>query len=161
MRAARPGPLAALAVAALAVVLSGCGTGAPAPTPTSPAASPSPAAASTSPPSASPSPAQSPTAPGSGIAGTVAAGPTCPVEQVGKACPPAPVTATVEARIGARIVGSARTSATGTYRMAVPPGSYSVVVVGSGPFPRCPDTPATVSPGAVTTVNIRCDTGIR
>lgn len=91
----------------------------------------------------------------------MAAGPTCPVEQVGKPCPPAPVRATVEARIGARTVGSGQTSATGMYTFAVPPGSYTLVVVGSGPFPRCPDTPAQVSPGAVTAVNILCDTGIR
>ncbi|HEU5002871.1 MAG TPA: hypothetical protein VFW71_08840 [Actinomycetota bacterium] len=107
--------------------------------------------------SASASPAVS-----SGIRGTVSAGPTCPVERVGSPCPPAPVVGRVEARTGsATVVASAQTSATGTYSLSVAPGSYTLVVVVPGTFPRCPDTAAVVAPGALTTVNIVCDTGIR
>lgn len=146
---------------ALLLVTSACGRQGPAPG----GASPGPSAAVSS-PAPGPSPTPSPTAPpalgGRGtIQGTVTAGPTCPVERVGQPCPPVPVVSRVEARLGGASVASSQTSATGAFSMAVPPGTYTVVVIGSGPFPRCPETPAVVAAGAVTTANVMCDTGIR
>jgi hypothetical protein len=100
--------------------------------------------------------------PFSGVRGTVAAGPTCPVERIDHPCPPSPVHAEIDARdAGGRTAASTRTASDGTYALAVPAGSYTLVVVTGAMFPRCPETPAVVAPGAVTTSNITCDTGIR
>jgi hypothetical protein len=45
--------------------------------------------------------------------------------------------------------------------MGLAAGSYTLVVVTPSGFPRCPDTPVTVQPGAPTHADISCDTGIR
>lgn len=96
------------------------------------------------------------------VEGVVLAGPTCPVEQLGQSCPPVPVAGTVVAIDGdGSTIATTETDATGHYSIELAPGDYTLRVVVVGPFPSCPDTPVTVRPGAPTTANIDCDTGIR
>jgi hypothetical protein len=72
----------------------------------------------------------------SGIAGTVVAGPGCPVGQEGTPCPGQPVRARLSVRVGpsdkrvpgARgvVVAKGRSNDEGRFRIAVPPGDYVV-----------------------------------
>ena len=97
----------------------------------------------------------------SGVAGTVSAAPTCPVEVAARPCPPRPVSAEIDVRDGnGGTVAETESSSDGRYRVTVPPGSYTLVVV-TGTFPRCPDTPVSVQAGVSARVDIICDTGIR
>jgi hypothetical protein len=98
----------------------------------------------------------------SGVNGTVTAGPTCPVEQVGHPCPPRPVSAGIRAQ-SARggVVARTHSDANGHYAMALRPGRYTLVVQTGSQFPRCPATPVTVPRNGTVTADISCDTGIR
>jgi len=114
--------------------------------------------------SGSPAPASSATA-ASGIRGKATAGPVCPVERVppDAACQPRPVigaVVVVEDASG-REVGRATTGSDGTYRVAVPPGTYTVrpektVGIMRAPAPQ----PVTVTKG-LTVLDLAYDTGIR
>lgn len=97
------------------------------------------------------------------ISGLVTAGPTCPVEQAGKPCPPAPVHGTVVALAARGVqIQSAGTEADGHYALTLSPGRYTFVVQNTGGvFPRCPSTPVTVLSGPPVQMDITCDTGIR
>jgi hypothetical protein len=92
----------------------------------------------------------------------VSAGPTCPVERVDSPCPPRPLSAEIDARdASGHLAGSTHSGSDGQYRLALPPGTYTLAVASAGPFPRCPTPTATVVPGGLATVDISCDTGIR
>ena len=97
-----------------------------------------------------------------GVRGQITAGPTCPVQRADQPCPPNPVAGRVDALDSTgHTANSAKADSTGRYAMSLPPGGYTLRVVTDGPFPRCPDTPATVTQGPPSTVDIACDTGIR
>jgi len=99
---------------------------------------------------------------GSGVlSDKVTAGTTCPVEQVGHPCSPRLVVADVQARAGTRVVASTRSGVDGSYRLAVPAGTYTVVAVTGSMFPRCAPVSVVVSVGHTTHTDITCDTGIR
>lgn len=92
----------------------------------------------------------------------MSAGPTCPVERLDSPCPPRLLTAEIDARdASGHLAGSTRSGSDGHYRLALPPGTYTLAVAATGPFPRCPTPTATVVPGSLATVDIGCDTGIR
>lgn len=92
----------------------------------------------------------------------MSAGPTCPVERVDSPCPPRPLSAEIDARDApGHLAGSARSGSDGQYRLALPPGTYTLTVVSAGTFPRCPTPTATVIAGRVAMLDIGCDTGIR
>jgi hypothetical protein len=90
-----------------------------------------------------------------GLTGVVLAGPTCPVQRVGRPCPDRPVS--VRLRAGTATFTS---DAQGRFRVSLPPGTYTIVNAGRQPFPRCRAT-ATVPPHAFVSITITCDTGIR
>ena len=146
LTARRPGRSrrsAALAVAGLLAGLGGaaCGSGAPV----------SVGGTTSVPPSEA-----------SGAYGYVTAGPSCPVERVGQPCPPRPVSARVQARDAAGSTAASTTTDTqGHYALRLLPGTYTLTVVTSAGWPRCPNTPVTVSAGAPSRADISCDTGIR
>lgn len=142
---------------------SGAGTVGPGTTVSSGTAGTTPPASSTS-TTASTTTTTAPLNPpaGPGAYGYVTAGPTCPVEQAGRPCPPRPVSAEVDARSAAGTkVASTRSDSSGRYALALPAGDYTLVVVISSGFPRCPDTPVSVRAGAPTRADISCDTEIR
>ncbi len=95
------------------------------------------------------------------VSGTLAAGPTCPVERVGSPCPNRPLQTTVliVSRFG-RVVASTRSDGQGRYVVRVAPGSY-LVVVETAVWPRCPTTRIVVEDSGPTRANVLCDTGIR
>jgi hypothetical protein len=115
------------------------------------------------PPPTLPAPTLPPPAPpGTGAYGYVTAGPTCPVERPGQPCPPRALVVTVQAedRSG-RAVAAASSDGSGRYRLALPPGSYTLIAETGSALPRCPPVPVTVGSGAPTRTDISCDTGIR
>lgn len=60
-----------------------------------------------------------------------------------------------------QVIAIANSGSDGSYAISLPPGSYTLAAVTSGPFPRCPQAAAVVPPHAVAVVDIDCDTGIR
>ena len=98
----------------------------------------------------------------SGVEGGVTAGPTCPVQRPGQSCPPAPVAGAVDALDNSgQVVASSVIGSDGAYQLSLPAGSYTLHVRHDGMYPRCPDVSAMVSDGAMTHVDISCDSGIR
>ena len=99
---------------------------------------------------------------GRGSYGIISAGPTCPVERLGQPCPPRPVIAEVVAYAGeGRTVATTQSDTNGDYRLTLAAGQYTLVVVTSNGFPRCPNTALTVTDGPPSRADISCDTGIR
>jgi hypothetical protein len=100
-------------------------------------------------------------APSGGIEGTVTAGPTCPVEIQGSPCPPGVWTGTVRATASDGSTDEAQTDDQGRYRLALDPGTYSVVPVVEGSGPPIAK-PATVTVADVMQqLDLQVDTGIR
>ena len=98
----------------------------------------------------------------SGIEGTVTVGPTCPVERLASPCPERPISrgVSVQDRSG-RQVAHFTTGADGRFRVALAPGTYTVVGDRNGILPRPIPTTATVREGQYTHVDVRYDSGIR
>jgi hypothetical protein len=97
----------------------------------------------------------------SGIFGTVTAGPTCPVEQVGSPCPPAPWVGTVLATDEAGHPTDTRTDESGNYTLTLAPGRYEVMAVTDGGPPTGQPVTIDVQSGRTTRVDLTVDTGIR
>lgn len=97
------------------------------------------------------------------VVGVVLAAPTCPADPVYHACRPRPLGhVEVQARsAGAAVKASTRTGADGHYTLQVGPGSYLLVVVTTGAFPRCPHVRVSAVSGTAIRANITCDTGLR
>lgn len=100
--------------------------------------------------------------PTGGISGTVTAGPTCPVEIAGSPCPPRVWTGTVRATGSDGTTRETQTDAEGRYRLPLPDGTYDVTPVtdGGGP-PSAAPVSVTVTAGAMQTLDLQVDTGIR
>jgi len=142
------GAITAIAGTAIAVTPGG-------PPPTS--TTPGPAASATAaPPTSTPPPGGA-----TGIAGTVMVGPTCPVERPDSPCPDRPYETRLTFWRGGSQVAEAESAADGRFFVALPPGSYTVVVAAAGPLPRCPEPVADVAAGQLTRVEVKCDSGIR
>ena len=95
------------------------------------------------------------------VSGTIMAGPTCPVEQVGSPCPNRPLRTSVLilSRSG-QVEAWARSDVHGRYSVHVAPGTYFVAVQ-TPVWPRCPATRIVVEASRPTRANLLCDTGIR
>jgi hypothetical protein len=101
---------------------------------------------------------------GSGIQGTVEAGPTCPVERLNSPCPPHPLAATVvvsDSR-GAEVTRF-HSGPDGRFKVDLSPGNYTLVgqPIGASMLPRPIPTTVTVVLGSYATVNVEYDSGIR
>jgi hypothetical protein len=100
------------------------------------------------------------------INGDVVAGPTCPVEQAGRPCPPQPVAdrqVMIETPGGAT-AATTTTDASGRFSVAVAPGSYVLQVqIVPGQIGMWQVTPGavTVTANHTTTIHLVLDTGIR
>ena len=103
------------------------------------------------------------TVPDGNVAGTVTAGPTCPVEIPGDpTCLPAPVVGSVEFLVGDEVATSALIDGDGHFASTLEVGHYTLHVnVGESPFPSCPDEQVTVIDSKRVIINVDCDTGIR
>src|SRR5207253_11193409 len=102
--------------------------------------------------------------PGTGIQGTVQAGPTCPVERINSPCPPHPLAATVVVRDGTGAeVTRFHSGSDGRFKVNLRPGTYSLLglMIGSSFLRRPIPTSVTVSAAAYTSVNVEYDSGIR
>jgi hypothetical protein len=72
------------------------------------------------------------------------------------------VVATIEARTASgSIAGTTHSDSAGQYRLALPPGGYTLSASTGGTFPRCQPAQVVVRPGGPTRADISCDTGIR
>ena len=99
---------------------------------------------------------------GSGVRGTVLAGPTCPVERAGNPCPDKPIVADVRiVRGDGSTAATTRTGADGRFSVAVAPSRYMVQATSSLAFSGCKPVDVTVPQGAYATADVSCDTGIR
>src|SRR5436309_13319961 len=70
---------------------------------------------------------------GTGIQGTVQAGPTCPVERINSPCPPRPLAATVVVRDGSGAeVTRCHSGVDGRFKVDLAPGRYTLVGLSIG-----------------------------
>jgi hypothetical protein len=100
------------------------------------------------------------------LTGDVEASPTCPVEQVGKPCPPAPVPNREVQVLDAsgKVAASTKTDVRGHFSLAIAAGEYVVkVAIVSGQIGMRQTTPGnvTITAGQTATITIVLDTGIR
>lgn len=104
-----------------------------------------------------------PTAAGSGIAGTILVGPSCPVARVDTPCPDTPFAAEITILRDGTETEYAKTYSNelGTFSVSLAPGKYKLRVRGDSAFPKCTTVPVIVQPGQRTKVTIMCDSGIR
>ncbi len=98
-----------------------------------------------------------------GIQGKVLLGPMCPVQQAGSPCPDKPIKADIAVTASeGKTVASGRSDESGTYRISLPPGAYTVTAnrpgsaLGSGK-PVMVEVPA----GTYVHLNLLVDSGIR
>ncbi len=102
------------------------------------------------------------------ISGYLHTGPTCPVERdpPDPGCgdrPYANATVTVKNKAGGATIATAKSDASGNFRVTLAPGTYVIEVPKSsgGVFPVCESKEATVRTGETVNVDISCDSGIR
>lgn len=93
---------------------------------------------------------------GSGVSGSVGAGPTCPVERPDHPCPPRPVSGAAVTADG----HSTRTDDHGNFTLNLPAGTYDVSV-SSRSVMHCTGQRVQVTSHRYTHVTLNCDTGIR
>lgn len=100
-----------------------------------------------------------PSPPPSGIQGTAAEGPTCPVQRAG--APPCvrPYEGVIVVKQGDRVVTQGRSDARGRFKIALVPGRYTLTSAGGPPILKPVDV--VVRPNAYTTIDLQFDTGIR
>ena len=98
----------------------------------------------------------------SGIEGAVTIGPTCPVQRIDSPCPDRPYEATIVVLdSGRHLVAEARSDAQGTFRVPLPPGTYTLSPQSLAALPYAAEQTVTVSPGRFASVHIQFDSGIR
>lgn len=99
-----------------------------------------------------------------GIRGKVLLGPMCPVLQSDSPCPDRPIKAdiTVTGSDG-ETVATGRSDGNGTYRISLPPGSYTVTAKrpGSGGLGSGKPVTVEVPAGTYVHLNLLVDSGIR
>lgn len=105
-----------------------------------------------------------PRAGASGIEGVVTIGPQCPVVRKGVPCPDLPYAATLAVVDAAgREVAVVMSDDDGRYRVALPPGRYTIVPrsPGDSQLPFASPIEVTVAAGAFTKADVAYDSGIR
>jgi hypothetical protein len=96
-----------------------------------------------------------------GITGIATVGPTCPVERIDSPCPDRPYEARITIWQGPTLIAETRSGADGHFTVLVPAGEYRVVGESGATFPRGTETTVSVVEGALSTVALRFDSGIR
>lgn len=103
-----------------------------------------------------------------GVSGLIHVGPTCPVERMPPdlACADRPYVnakVTIRSKASGTLAGQSVSDANGGFRVALPPGTYTVDVASptNNILPRCGAVDATVNANEFTSVDVSCDSGIR
>jgi carboxypeptidase family protein len=98
-----------------------------------------------------------------GIQGKVLLGPMCPVQQVNSPCPDRPIQADITVTSSdEKTVATGRSDANGTYRISLPPGSYTVTAKRSGDgFGSGKPVTVVVPAGTFVHLDLVVDSGIR
>ncbi len=102
--------------------------------------------------------------PTSGIEGAVTEGPMCPgpVSVDNNTCPDRPYQATITILNANNIqVTQVQSDASGIFKVALPPGTYTLQPRPGNPLPRAADQTVVVTAGQYTQVAIVYDTGMR
>jgi hypothetical protein len=103
-----------------------------------------------------------PPATASGVDGHVTAGPTCPVVDPDRPCPPRPVETKVRLlRADGSTAANGQSGHDGAFRITAGAGHYDLVADYTGPSPRCGPVPVDVRDSRFTHADLQCDTGIR
>lgn len=100
----------------------------------------------------------------SGIEGKVSIGPTCPVVTAESPCADAPYEATITVESEGEVVETGRSGEDGSFRIAVPPGDYTVSaepLVADAIAHADPVQHVVVDADAFTHVELTFDSGIR
>jgi hypothetical protein len=103
----------------------------------------------------------------SGVQGTVAFGPVCPVERIppDPRCAPRPGAAQIQLLQDGTVAADGTAGADGRFSIAIGPGTYVVhaAATASSPGRGCQADPeqVIVAAGALSAVTVTCDTGIR
>jgi hypothetical protein len=99
--------------------------------------------------------------PGSGIRGTILAGPACPgPARLDSPCPDRPISMTVEVVSGTSVVATFTSDAAGRFSVAVAPGTYTLRSKSPVP-PTLKSVTVVVVAGQYTDVELHADTGMR
>jgi hypothetical protein len=99
---------------------------------------------------------------GSGVAGSVKMGPTCPVQHLGTPCDKAWTGTVLATDLNGTTVASVNTDASGAFQMTLDPGTYMIRADTPGQtMPRGIPFQVTVRSGAISHVVLQVDTGIR
>ncbi len=154
---------------AVVALLTGCGapaTGGGDSAPSAAAASPTARdpTSSTAPPTATTSePARTAaTQGGSGIEGQTVIGPVCPVARANQPCPPRPYPAKINVMgSGNQQITQAQSDAQGQFRIDLPAGTYTLMPLSPGIYPRAAPQTVTVQASGYISVTIDYDSGIR
>ena len=96
-----------------------------------------------------------------GIYGTVTIGPTCPVERADSPCPDRPYQARITISRDGTPFAETMSGADGHFFVPLPAGTYLVRGESAGALPRGSEETVTVVAGAVASVALRFDSGIR
>jgi hypothetical protein len=98
-----------------------------------------------------------------GIQGKVLLGPMCPVMVAGSPCPDRPIEADiVVTSLDGKTVATGHSDGDGTYRLSLPPGSYTVTAERSdGQLGAGKPITVDVTAGAYVRLNLLVDSGIR
>jgi hypothetical protein len=97
------------------------------------------------------------------VFGTIMINPVCPVDPVRHVCSPHPL-GDVEVQAlapSAGVAASTKTAANGRFSLRLKPGSYVIVVVVAGPFPKCPHRPVSIRSATALRADITCDSSNR
>ncbi len=99
---------------------------------------------------------------GSGIEGRTVIGPLCPVARANHPCPPQPYPAKINVMGSvSQQVAQAQSDTQGQFRIDLPPGTYILMPVSPGIYPRAAPQTVTVLTSGYISVTIAYDSGIR
>ncbi|MBA3945008.1 MAG: carboxypeptidase regulatory-like domain-containing protein [Herpetosiphonaceae bacterium] len=107
-------------------------------------------------------PSSAPAQGGSGIEGRTVIGPVCPVARANQPCPPQPYPAKINVMgTGSQPITQAQSDTQGQFRIDLPAGTYTLMPLSPGIYPRAAPQTVTVGASGYISVTIAYDSGIR
>ena len=97
------------------------------------------------------------------VTGHITISPTCPVERIppDPHCAPQPFSTIISVSGQHNFFVEVHTDTAGRFYIPLPADEYKITNYSTTLWPACPTESVTINPGATTTVNIVCDSGIR